>query len=88
METAMVVLALAYAGTVGGLLRFLAAERREGREHVERLEGQIILLKVDPPQAAVSVAPQVDADEFTSFLGDDSPAADQAWAEVVERNRS
>src|SRR5688572_3146093 len=58
-------------------------------EHVRELTNQIVQLKVDPRLAVAYAAPeQPPEDELRNLLTDDSPAADEAWAEMVERNRS
>ena len=57
--------------------------------HVRELTNQIVQLKVDPRLAAAYSAPEPSPeDELRNLVADDSPAADEAWAEMVERNRS
>lgn len=55
------------------------------RDHIERLENQIVLLKVDPQQAVVYAAP--DVEDVAPLPVDDSPYADAAWAEFQEGSK-
>lgn len=88
---------------IGALLALLVAQRWDHNkqvkaerahsssliEQVRELTNQIVLLKVDPVQATVYAAPEpTREDELRSLIGDDSPAADEAWAQIVEGSRS
>ena len=55
------------------------------RDHIERLENQIVLLKVDPVQAVTYAAP--DIEDVAPLPVDDSPYADAAWAEFQEGSK-
>jgi membrane protein implicated in regulation of membrane protease activity len=52
---------------------------------VRELTDQIVLLKVEPQQAAALSYPEPPEDQ-PAIPVDDSPYADQAWAEYLERS--
>jgi hypothetical protein len=63
--------------------RRIHSDLRDALDHARELQNQIVLLKVEPTQAAALAGPEPEAQP--AIVMDDSPAADTAWAEYLDR---